>query len=80
MFQGDLERHKKPFWEIADDVISQEGECENEMKGTDLKAVSEKLAGLLDWTEGEYLWSQELKINSEVIGLEDLTAEFHCSL
>lgn len=50
------------------------------MKGTDLKAVSEKLAGLLDWTEGEYLWSQELKINSEVIGLEDLTAEFHCSL
>lgn len=80
MFQGDLERHKKPFWEIADDVISQEGKCENGMKGTDLKAVSEKLAGLLDWTEGEYLWSQELKINSEVIGLEDLTAEFHCSL
>lgn len=80
MFQGDLERHKKPFWETADDVVSQEGECENGMKETDLKAVSETLAGLLDWTEGEYLWSQELKINSEVIGLEDLTAEFHCSL
>lgn len=79
MFQGDLER-RKPFWEIADDAISLEGECENGMKGADLKAVSEKLAGLLDWTEGEYLWSQELKINSEVIGLEDLTAEFHCSL
>lgn len=29
---------------------------------------------------GEYLWSQELKIKSEVIGLEDLTAELHCSL
>lgn len=80
MFQDDLERHKKSFWEIADDVISQEGECENGMKETDLKAVSETLARLLDWTEGEYLWSQELKINSEVIGLEDLTAEFHCSL
>lgn len=42
--------------------------------------MSERLAGLLGWTEGEYLWSQELKINSEVIGLEDLTAELYCSL
>lgn len=50
------------------------------MKGRDLKTCEGKAARALDWTEGEYLWSQELKIKSEVIGLEDLTAELHCSL
>lgn len=65
---------------MVDYDVNHEGECENGMKGTDLKTVSEKLAGLLDGTEGEYLWSQKLKINSEVIGLEDLTAELYCSL
>ena len=34
-----------------------------------------------DWFEGEYLGrSQELKINSDVICLGDLTAELYCWL
>lgn len=41
------------------------------MKGTDLETCEWKAGRTLGWTEGEYLWSQELKINSEVIGLED---------
>ena len=36
-----------------------------------------KTGRTLDWIEGEYLGrSQELKINSDVIGLEDLTANY----
>lgn len=54
--------------------------CEHGMKGRDLRTREGKAGRALDWTEGEYLWSQELKIKSEVIGLEDLTAGLHCSL
>ena len=48
MFQGDLERPKKPVWEIADDVLSQEGERENGTKGTDLRLGVKSWQGF--WT------------------------------
>lgn len=56
-----------------------EVKCENGMKRTHLRVQCEWRTGrILDWIEGEYLGrSQELKINSDVIGLEDLTAKLY---
>lgn len=49
--------------------------CKNGMKITHLRdGVNEETGRTLDWIKGEYLGrSQELKINSDVVGLEDLT-------